>query len=386
MFRVFACRLMKAGFLAALLLSATARLAANDNEARAKSEEAYAAGQKGDWRSAGNRYMDAKLLADDAVIKANALKLAARAYRKAEMGHKEYLCLRELLDDYPEEVNFEDTVRREYQIANSYLKGYRDRPYRWVPWLKDEDRTQEIYEAILQQAPYIDFAPRMLLRLAEIYVDKNEFKKADETYNRIIDAYSTSYLAPVAYLDKANLAMQLARSGDGDGTYSRSTKDTLKDYIKLYPRTPEERWAKENLLAVDEVSAERLYKLAVFYNREKNPEAARRYIRDTLVNYPDSAAAPKAERLLADMDKNYRPKLPTDVLRSKYPVGKIPATPEKLFPVPAADKSKWLIQPEDLEMQGRNTEGPMHVNVSNLLDSITGTPNESGTDSAIITE
>ena len=382
MVRTFASTLAKAALLFALLASA----AASDDEARAKSKEAYEAGQKGDWRTSANRYMDAKLLANDAVIKANALKLAARAYRKAGMGYKEYLCLRELLDDYPEEVNFEDTVRREYQIANSYLKGYRDKPYRWVPWLNDEQRTQEIYEAILQQAPYIDFAPRMLLRLAELYVDKSEYKKADETYGRIIDAYSTSYLAPVAYLDRANLAMQLSRSGDGDGTYSRATKDSLKDYLKLYPRTPEEKWAKEGLRAVDEVSAERLYKLAVFYNREKNAEAARRYIRDTLVNYPDTAAAPKAERLLADIDKNYRPKLPHESTLSKYHVGKIPATPEKLYPVAAADKSKWLIPIQDLEMQGRNSEGPMNVSVSNLIDSITGTSSESGSDSAIVTE
>ena len=48
------------------------------------------------WRSAARQFKAARLHADDYVIKANALKKEADAYRNAKLFLKEYQCLRNI--------------------------------------------------------------------------------------------------------------------------------------------------------------------------------------------------------------------------------------------------------------------------------------------------
>ena len=273
-----------------------------NKNAREAFDEAFKESKAGNWRSAAKQYKAARLHADNYVVKANALKKEAEAYRKASLFFKEYKCLKMLVENAPGQINFKKTVEREYEIANLFYEGYRETPYSWMPWIEDDNHAIEIYKTVQGQSPYAKFIPHLLLKLAALHLEKGENEKAEKTYKKIIEDHPNSKVADIAYLDLANIYIQLAKRGDGDGANTKAAKNTLLEFIKKYPKAPEMLWAENSLEKTSEISAERLFDLAKFYNGKGNTNAVKRYIRDILINYPETKVVGKAENLLDSIE------------------------------------------------------------------------------------
>ncbi len=277
------------------------RLFATDQQANESFKKALVEAKQGNWYGAAEEYMTAKLYADSGVLKANALKEAGLAYGKADYLYKEFNCLKQLVRDYPTQIKFQDVINREYQIGNSYFHGYRESPYSWFPWLKDKDHAIDIYETIKDQAPYAKFIPEMMLNLGELYLKKGLNDKATTAYQEVINKFPDSKQAPIAYLDQANIYVQQAEKGDGDGSRADDARGVLKRFMKKYPKRPEIQWAKDSLKKVNEFSAQREYQLALFY-LGKDRSAVKRYLKNVIIKYPNTSTAQEAVDLLYKID------------------------------------------------------------------------------------
>ena len=127
-------------------------LTGTDAEANAYLLEADAKKQEGSFAAAGDRYLDAAHMADTPLIAANAIQNAAVCYRNAKLYGKEFDCIERLLTEHLASVDFERAVSREYEIANDFYNGHRDVVFSWLPFIRDADRTDEIYQAALKRA------------------------------------------------------------------------------------------------------------------------------------------------------------------------------------------------------------------------------------------
>ena len=333
--------------LPAMLLSTT--LFAMNEKAQEAFENALKEANEGNWRRAAKQYKAATLYADNYVVKANASKKEAEAYRNAELYYKEFKCLKILVENAPEQIDFRKTIEREYEIANLYSDGYREHPYTWVPWIEDDDHAIEIYEAILKQSPYAEFTPDLLVKLGSMYLDKGNNTEAEKTYKKIIEFYPNSKITKTAYLDLAHLYLELARKGDGDGYNATEAKKILHEFIRKYPNAPEIDWAKDSLTQTYELGAKKLYKLAKYYDSRGNIMAAQRYIREILVNYPETETATYAEKMLRTLIEPQftapePPEHGEDEEESKYRIIALPEgnTKETLI-IPANSENKWLL-------------------------------------------
>ena len=324
-----------------------------DNE---QAREAYSNGLKKmeekSYRAAAEDFNDAIRFADSVTLKVNALNKAAVANRKANRLYQEFICLKNLISRYPSECNVDKLVKREYEIGNKFFSGYREKPYWWMPWIENDDKTKEIYETILKQLPYSNFAPVLLIKLGIIYLRDNENEKAIAAYRNIIENYGESKSKETAYLDLAFIYLQLAAKGDGDGSKTKSARKYLIEFIKKYPQSKEIAWAKNSLKETYEMEANRLYQLAEFYYKKNNQKAAKRYIKQVLVNFPETRAVAKSEKLLDKIDMPLYPmtKLPEKGFESKYKLYKLPTGDEEdsELIIPENSGGKWLIPIDNL--------------------------------------
>jgi outer membrane protein assembly factor BamD (BamD/ComL family) len=312
-------------------------------------ERALEKSKSGDWRSAAKQYKAAVLYADSHIVKANALKKEAEAYQNAELYYKEFKCLKTLVENAPEQINFRKTVEREYHIANLYYGGYRERPYTWMPWIKNDNHAIEIYKAIQKQSPYAKFIPQLLIRLGSLYLTEGKNKEAEETYKTILEEHSDSDTAKIAYLDLAHLYLGLAERGDGDGYNATAAKSVLEEFMKKYPNAPEIPWAKNALTHTYEIKAERIFKLAKYYNDKGDTKVTKRYIRDILVNYPETKFVAKAEKMLNSIDmplysdpaaKKTQQTEKEEI--SKYQTKSLPGITKENLIIPANSEKKWM--------------------------------------------
>ena len=330
------------------------RVSGQDDKALESMSNGVLARDKNEWRDSAKCFMEAELFAVDPVRKANALKQAAASYRKADLLYKEYTCLKKLIDAYPDQVKFERVIEREYEIGNAFSSGYRECPYTWFPWLEDDDKTIDIYETLITQAPFAKFIPEMMLKMGEYYTGKAQYKKAEQIYFKIIKMYPFSEHAPTAYLELGHLKVELSRNGDGDGSIVHDAKQSLDEYLKKYPKSSERPWAVEAVEKADDNLSRNLYELACYYHKNNNDDAAKRYIREIIVNYPKTSCAEKADKLLSRIDVWRYPNDNLKYEEKQFKTSELPEAEEEILDDSVQDKTKWMIPLSDLDVDNIN--------------------------------
>ncbi|MDD3119561.1 MAG: outer membrane protein assembly factor BamD [Victivallales bacterium] len=342
-------------FWPAMVLTAMALpLWAGVPEANEAFRAGIAASREKNYIEAADRFMAAKLYADDSRMKVKALQEAAAAYRAAGMREKEFACLETMLNAYPGYIDFSPTVDREYQIGDDFFRGHRDPAYwslRWVPWLTGSDLTLIVYRAALKHAPFSPYAPQAQLRVARLLLEDGKTQDAIKHLRDLIHNYRDSDSRKYGYLELINVLMQLARYGDGDGAYNREANTVMTEFLKKYPRAPEAEWVRKRILEAKDISAERLYNLARFYRRRGRTKTAERYLNQVLRDYPDTLSVDRSEALLSRLDTKYEPMKFRPEQESRYQSfteTSLPSEGEPIMIAPENSGGKWLLPIRDL--------------------------------------
>jgi outer membrane protein assembly factor BamD len=302
--------------------------------------------------------MAAELFADDPVLKMNSTRKAAEAYKKAGYKYHEFTCLQKLLVCYPETTKYKETVDRQYEIGTDFYHGERDLAIYWIPWIDDDDRTGEIYETVLKNAPFSNLAPELRLRLAKKYMAEGKIKESVEMLKSVSELFPGTPQARFAEFEIASIYMQKSARGDGDGYYCRQAVDALRELQKKYPNDPETDWIKSSLNTAEQLAAKRLYGLSEFYRRMENNDATARYLTELIRNHPETSYAPDAEKMLAEMNTEYSPAITEykEKPPTKYAVGPMPDAVDKIIVVPENSDGKWLLPIKDLGINRKDKE------------------------------
>ena len=71
--------------------------------------------------------------------------------------------LQKLAEGHVTRINFTEVVKRQFEIGDKFFAGHRDRFLSWIPFITKDDRTMEIYEKALKNAPCTTAAPTIVL-------------------------------------------------------------------------------------------------------------------------------------------------------------------------------------------------------------------------------
>lgn len=309
--------------LTALLCSGVALFAADS-----KAEQAYSEGRKlyldGEYYDAAAKFQESFFMADTPVIRANSLLAQIGAYRMCELYYREFLAIEKLLERYPEYADCNALIRREFEIAEMFRTGTREPAFwalRWIPWLKDADRTVEVFQAVLKRAPFAPEAARAHMNLALYYEFDGRTAQSLAELRKILKNHPKSPESKYARLALANGLFELSKRGDGDSRLVNEAIAEFREFCRLYPdASPEELAFAQNTIAkARDIQAVRLCEIAEYYRKNGRSEASERYLAQVMSKFPDSASAPEAEKKLSELSENYLP-------------GNFPARPEPRMP------------------------------------------------------
>ena len=331
--------------------AAATMLSASDEAAADAFTKGRAAEDKDDYSTAADHYNAAKIYADDPQLKANALLSAARAYRKEQLHGKEFDVLETLIQEHLPRIDFARVVDRQYRIADAYFAGYRDPLLSWLPFIKKENRSIEMYEKALRNAPLADRSPNARLRLAHLYLDEGQTEDALREFKETINLYPETQAARYAMLALADTYLQLSRRGDGDGANAQQAIEILDEFLAKYPNDPEVSWAKRGRAEIDSIMAKRLYGLGRYHQRRGEIETAKRYYSEAIRKHGGTEDAKPSEQALAKID-NYTPPA-DDAPRKELETPaierfEIPDEKRPIMVVPENSGGKWLFPVRDL--------------------------------------
>lgn len=336
-------------------LCCSVMLRADDAEASAtyaRGRELYLAG---DYYDAAKEFEKCRFQSGNPAIRANSLIARMNSYRMCGLYYREFTAIEELLDRYPEYVNCQDLISREFEIAKLFRQGFREPAFwvfRWVPYLKDIDRTAEVYSAALRRAPYHTGAPAAHMQLAIHYELEGETLKSLTELRTIMDKHPNAKESKYALLALANGLFAMAGKGDGDSRYLNESVELFKRFCSRYPDAPETEFARNTLARAKDVQAGKLFDIAEFYRKNGRSEVAGRYLAQVMKDYPDSRSAEEAEKTLVEISADYLPGLPPEKNEARYPHLKtfsIPENAELLLISPGDKKSPFLLEVPDLK-------------------------------------
>jgi outer membrane protein assembly factor BamD (BamD/ComL family) len=295
-------------YLFAILMVASSTLFADSNRA----SDEYQAGQKclnkGDYREAATHFKAAELYADDSVVKVNAINFTLNSYKKAKLYYQEFKEIEKLLNKYSDMIKYADLVKREFEIADKYFAGYREKKFSLFPWISGDDKTLEIYEAAISHAPFAEGTDLVKLRLGRIYLDKVENDKAVEMFKSAATQYPKGKVQRFAYMEWINVLVQTVKRADGDGDTAKKAVKLLNEYINRYDDPESIVWAEKALQTVKENEAKRLLNIGAYYRRTNNQDAAKDYLQAVIEEFPDTESFDSAEEMLTTVDKDFAAK------------------------------------------------------------------------------
>ena len=324
---------------------------------------------QGEYYDAAKKFESVRFESRNLTIRANSLLAQMAAWRMCKLYYREFQIIEELLERYPEYVNCNELIAREFEIGSLFRGGYREPAFwvfRWIPYLVDVDRTAEVYNAALKRAPYSKFASAAHMDLAIHYEFDGKTAESIAQLRLILERHENSPEAKYALLGLANGLFALSGRGDGDSRYINESVELFKRFCRKYPEAPEIEFARNRLAQAKDVQAAKLFEIAEFYRKSGRSEVAERYLAQLMSDYPDSRTAPEAEETLLNISDNYLPALPPEKNEARLPdirSYKIPADADILLVSPEEKNSPYLLEVPDLKIgtdknvSGKTSEG-----------------------------
>ena len=329
--------------------------------ASTEAENTYSEGRKlylaGEYYDAAKKFEESFFMSSVPAIRANSLLAQIGAYRMCKLYYREFLAIEKLLERYPEYADCNALIKREFEIAEMFRTGTREPAFwalRWIPWLKDADRTEEVYSAALKRAPFAPEAASAHMNLALYYEFDGQTLKSLNELRKILRDHPNAPECKYARLALANGLFELSKRGDGDSRLVNEAIAEFREFCRRYPdATPEELAFANNAIAkARDIQAVRLCEIAEFYRKNGRSEASERYLAQVMSKFPDSVSAPEAEKKLTEMSENYlpgsfpeRPEARMPELRG-YP---IPQEAELVLISPLDKNSPYLLPVPDLK-------------------------------------
>ena len=171
--------------------------------------------------------------------------LLADVFYQQDDRFKSFFYCDELMDEYPESKLFQAALQWQFDIANAYLKGYKD-TFLGMRIVDEGAEAVEMMWRIQQRAPGSPLAELGLLYTADYYFNDQDYDLAEDAYNFYIHSYPNSGRVPQVKLRAAFSSLAQFRGVKFDASNIIDARTQLVVIQKEYP----EMAVEENIQTV----------------------------------------------------------------------------------------------------------------------------------------
>jgi outer membrane protein assembly factor BamD len=230
--------------------------------------------------------------------------LLGRCYEaegKDEVAFKHY---QTLLQKYPKMTNAQEVLERQFIIANKFLGGSWRKLFGTIPVPPSTDKTIEMYEKIIKNAPYSDVAPQAQINIGVAREKQGDYNKAVKAYDSAADKYADREAPAADALYKAGLAnLKQSKKADYDQNAANDAISSFSDFTALHPKDQRVPEAQKKIDELKTEQARGSFEIAKYYEEKKKWTAALIYYGDVLVKDPSSKYASQARQRIAELKK-----------------------------------------------------------------------------------
>ena len=211
-----------------------------------------------------------------------------------------FQAFQKMVTKYPSSEYFEQALNEQYRIANLYLAGEPQRIWK-IPVGPSMDRTIEMYERIIKNAPYGTYAPQCQFNIGLAREKQRKFTDAVDAYQKVLDNYPNSPVASNAQYQIGYAWMRSSAAGDYDMGAAKKAVDAFQDYLVRYPYSDKAVQAQENIVKLGQKQTQGAFDVAKFYETQHESRAAFIYYNEVVREDPNSAQAQIAKKRIQEL-------------------------------------------------------------------------------------
>jgi len=211
-----------------------------------------------------------------------------------------FQAFQKMVTKYPSSDYFEQALDEQFRIANLYRAGEPQRIWK-IPVGPSMDRTVEMYDRIIKNAPYGTYAPESQFDIGLCREQQRKYTDAVDAYQLVLDKYPTSSVAANAQYQIGYAWMKSCQLGDYDMGAAKKAVDAFQDYLVRYPTSDKAVQAQDNIQKLGEKQTQGAFDVAKFYETQHQTRAAFIYYNEVVREDPNSAQAQFAKKRIQEL-------------------------------------------------------------------------------------
>ena len=235
-----------------------------------------------------------------------------------------------MIEKYPSSTFFEQSLEQQYQIANLFLAGEPQRLF-GIPMGPSMDKTVEMYEQLIKNAPYGKYAPEAQFKIGLAREKQKKFTDAVKAYNTILDKYPGHDIVDDAQYQIGYAWMMASIDAEYDQSAAEKSIEAYQYFLVRYPNSEKTAAAQDNIESLRGKQTRGSLNIAGFYEKNQNWKAAFIYYNEVIRQNPNTPMAEiakkKVEMLRPLVDSETAKMAPINPDKAgALPVGATPAT------------------------------------------------------------
>jgi outer membrane protein assembly factor BamD (BamD/ComL family) len=203
----------------------------------------------------------------------------------------------DLLNNYPTSELYVAVLQREYDLADSFLRGYK-RLFLGLRILPVTDDAIELLYRIQDRQRGSPLAERAQMRIADYHFMNGDFQEAVDSYGDFYKRYPYSQYIRKAEVKRAEASLASFRGVLFDMTPLLDARERLSAIQEIYPRTAEGIQVGAIDDRIFQLEGAKELEIARYYWRASRKHAALYYYRRVVANWPGTLHAEAALREL----------------------------------------------------------------------------------------
>jgi outer membrane protein assembly factor BamD len=237
--------------------------------------------------------------------------LLGRCYEATHQDERAFREYQKLLEKYPKAENYQEVLRRQFEITNRFLAGQWFKLWGYIPFFPSMDRTARMYETLIKNGPYSEVAPRAQMNIGaarekqvSFFNRVDPFREAVKAYEKAADRYHDNKEIASEALFKAGYAYyKQAKKAEYDQSVAGQAISTFDDFATLYPDDPRAREAQDLKGALKTEQSRGSFEVARFYEKKKRWQGALIYYNEAYLRDPNSQYAEQAKQRIDAIKK-----------------------------------------------------------------------------------
>lgn len=255
-----------------------------------------------DYKKAVDEFLKLVKYYPQAELAAESQYYAGQSFEGLEEYEQAFLAYQKAIETYPFTKRMEEMIEREFKIGNKFYAGERIKLW-GIPTFPSVWKAIEIYQKVVDNAPYGKYADQALYKIGECYKKGGDYQAARLAFQKLIDEHPESKMNEEAKFQVGLCASQASLKPTYDQSVTDEALKEIEDFSRRHPESKLTTEADKMHQALREKKAQSDFSIAEFYWKQRYYDSAAVYYRNIVENYPETATAKTAEERLRFIEK-----------------------------------------------------------------------------------